>query len=448
MNSSNYPKNWFLLILLILPKSLLGQGSNEQLIPDVLPPSPSVAQLGEFGSYPVSHFTGLANIQIPLHEIVVGDIRVPITLKYHSAGIKVTERATRVGLGWALQAGGVISRQVMGMADEVTGGYFNSTTIKAPPIEKFLETDLLYLNLVNRGMTFDVEPDIYSYSIGDMSGKFVFNQGENYAQVFIPYNPIRILKTNSENNLTFEAFDTFGANYKFDQVFETSEDIDDFVSTRSAWKLSQIISRDKQEMISFQYNPRYGQTYHGETDIITVDDMVNNPPGSNYYSSNLGNAISITHGIWSTEQNLDTIVFPLGMIAFTESSADREDGYSGQKKLDQITVFRKGSSPGSYTLLKTINFSHSYFISPGPSGDKRLKLDSVDILDRNDNVVQHYAFDYNTTLLLPDYDSKEWDYWGYHNNRPDNTLVPRTTIDWQSSLVTSPTTITIGRGDI
>ena len=91
---------------------ILAQAPDEM---DVIPPSPTAASLGEYGEFPVSLYSGLPTISIPLYEIEVGDYSLPITLDYHSAGVKVEEMAGWVGLGWSFNAGGVITRSVRGL---------------------------------------------------------------------------------------------------------------------------------------------------------------------------------------------------------------------------------------------------------------------------------------------------------------------------------------------
>src|SRR5690554_1424036 len=86
--------------------------SQGQQLPNVVPPSPEAAQLAKFVETPVSHYNGTPNIYIPLFEINSGGVTIPIGISYHAKGIQVAEIASRIGLGWTLNAGGVITRQV------------------------------------------------------------------------------------------------------------------------------------------------------------------------------------------------------------------------------------------------------------------------------------------------------------------------------------------------
>ncbi|HMI77950.1 MAG TPA: hypothetical protein VK484_04115, partial [Ferruginibacter sp.] len=85
----------------------------------VIPASPTSASLGIYGSTPVGFYTGTPNISIPLFDITSGSISLPVNLSHHGGGIKVEEMASWVGLGWSLNAGGVITRTVRGIPDDV-----------------------------------------------------------------------------------------------------------------------------------------------------------------------------------------------------------------------------------------------------------------------------------------------------------------------------------------
>jgi hypothetical protein len=88
-------------------------------------PSPNAAAFGKYMDIPVSLHTGVPNISIPLHSVSVGTLSLPVSLSYHSSGIRVDEVASNVGLGWVLNAGGVITRTVQGKRDENNGYYTN-----------------------------------------------------------------------------------------------------------------------------------------------------------------------------------------------------------------------------------------------------------------------------------------------------------------------------------
>ena len=62
------------------------------------PPSANAASLGKYGDIPVSYHTGVPGISIPIYTVKQGNLSLPVTLSYHSSGIKVDELASWVGL--------------------------------------------------------------------------------------------------------------------------------------------------------------------------------------------------------------------------------------------------------------------------------------------------------------------------------------------------------------
>src|SRR6202000_849844 len=87
--------------------------------------TPEVTAFNRNIETPVSMYSGVPSISIPLYEIEIKGVKVPITLDYHAGGIRVDQEATWVGLGWNLSYGGMISRKIRGSADEKS--YFGAT---------------------------------------------------------------------------------------------------------------------------------------------------------------------------------------------------------------------------------------------------------------------------------------------------------------------------------
>ena len=108
-------------------------------MPKITPPSPNVSAMQRYGDIPVGLYSGVPNISVPLYEIKSDDITVPISISYHASGVKVADEASRIGLGWVLNAGGVISRNIVGKDDfSYNGGFYyhNTSTpdiVNGPP---------------------------------------------------------------------------------------------------------------------------------------------------------------------------------------------------------------------------------------------------------------------------------------------------------------------------
>ena len=93
-----------------------------QQIGSITPVSPSVSSFKKYIDNPVGYYTGVPVINIPLYTINEPGFSLPINLSYHAGGIKVNEVASNVGLGWSLNAGGVITREIKDIPDDEGGG--------------------------------------------------------------------------------------------------------------------------------------------------------------------------------------------------------------------------------------------------------------------------------------------------------------------------------------
>ena len=81
-------------------------------------PSPQAAAMTRYADAPVSYSLGLAQVSIPLYEIKSRSLTLPLSLSYNSSGVRVDEVSGPAGLNWNLEAGGVITRTVIGLPDE------------------------------------------------------------------------------------------------------------------------------------------------------------------------------------------------------------------------------------------------------------------------------------------------------------------------------------------
>ena len=80
--------------------------------------TPTVKAFHESNLVPENLYTGKVNVSIPLYQITIGGIQVPISLHYDTSGIKVSDIASNVGLGWSLQANGSILKVVRDLSDD------------------------------------------------------------------------------------------------------------------------------------------------------------------------------------------------------------------------------------------------------------------------------------------------------------------------------------------
>lgn len=115
-------KRYFYVILWVLffPILILAQDNSFNRLSNksYIPSSPTVGALGTFGKTPISLYNGTANIVVPIHTVSFKELQLPITLQYVAGnGIRPNEVPGNAGLGFALKAGGVITRIVNGSPD-------------------------------------------------------------------------------------------------------------------------------------------------------------------------------------------------------------------------------------------------------------------------------------------------------------------------------------------
>ena len=127
-----FVKRFHLLLFLFLPSVLSAQQAvsytrGATQLEDILPSSPEAASRVRYADVPFTHSLGASQYSVPLWELKGRELSLPISLEYSSNGIRLDEIAGVAGLGWALNAGGCITRDVVYMPDEYVDGTFRYT---------------------------------------------------------------------------------------------------------------------------------------------------------------------------------------------------------------------------------------------------------------------------------------------------------------------------------
>ena len=87
----------YVSVLMFLTLKLFSQNSYSEL-PNLISPSPDAYSIGKYGQIPVGLFTGTVQYDIPLYEIKLKGMSIPISLNYCSNGIRVDEMPSSVDL--------------------------------------------------------------------------------------------------------------------------------------------------------------------------------------------------------------------------------------------------------------------------------------------------------------------------------------------------------------
>lgn len=396
----------------------------------VIPVSPNAASLGKYGEVPVGYYTGIPNISVPIYDINTGFLTLPINLSYHAGGIKVEEMASWVGLGWSLNAGGVISRQLRGLPDEASSGYLNTKT----DVERYLNNQMTFNE--RKGFIVDLndnvrdgQPDIFVYNFGGESGKFFFgNDGKVYT---IPL---------SKNKIEFGTFEGYTNSWKITdqsgtQYFFTVKEITSSTSVTdgqipgtgpeiapSSWYMTKIVNVLNTDSIVFVYDGTFNQFETIQTETKYLSNGLLSGPLCGFKPPSYSYSLNSTIGV-----RLSQILFRNGSVNFIKGSETRCD-FPTDYALSQIEIRNSDNS-----LYKKYILNQSYMTTNSQACDKvnwknsRLFLDGVTIMAEN-STIGTYAFEYDKSHNLPSINSFNQDHWGYFNGSSNSSLVPTTNI--------------------
>ncbi|AUP80096.1 hypothetical protein [Flavivirga eckloniae] len=431
---------------------LVSQFSVAQKTPEVkFMASPTVAGLVQYADTPVGHYTGVPNISIPLYSIESGGYHLPISLSYHASGIKVSQEASWVGLGWSLNAGGVISRQIRGLDDlntsAGTSGYF-SIPEKYGSLqsmeENFLECSVqgggggtTPTGIVSCQIKTDGEPDLFYYNFAGYSGKFIlqgdvndFNKGKGVLLDEDNNLKIDFSRGANLNSHLFIITDPKGIKYEF-SVNETSEGFSrsptssfssSGISTDS-WLLKKI-TLNNQEEINFIYQTGMptgstSPTFKSSTQNIRISSGVTPLPACE--PNVLRDIESLSYTFNWYKYVLKEVNWKGGKLDFKISQK-----IEGGPKLDQIDIYNQFEQ----APLKTYKFTYDYFnketVTSQAKINSRLKLMSVKEYNSiNSKHIPPYEFTYFEEKSLPYKDSNYHDHWGYFNLNRTATRIPK-----------------------
>ncbi len=405
------------------------------------PPSAEAQDFNKYSEIPVDLHTGRVDINIPLYTVQHQDIIVPISLSYHGGGIKVTDECGAVGLGWALQAGGVISRIVRGLPDEMytantIAGYnrLSELTLKntlhnfddfinlvrhreselepyrwtSSPItdnNELYEMDMMakYGEEYDNGR-FETSPDNYIFQVQNLSGAFVNKRNTIIMQTGSPCS------LNRKKDFVYEIQDADGFHYVFDKqerqeytykvgygwgITNWESLLEQQYVYPSAWWLSKIISA-KGDSIIFRYEEK--KIVHEKAPWYGYTQLERRQTDNSFRRDTRFYSFTQEHMDTTFHQLLKTIETPLCKVIFYYENNDSVTRYP---QLDSIHVYALSDLQHP---IESWKFTYS-----GDSDRSRL----TELIHYGANrEEQHYAFTYNSSssVMLND---QHRDHWGY-----------------------------------
>jgi len=413
---------------------------------DIIPPSPNAAALAKFGGIPLNYSTGMMNLNIPVYDYASKNIHVPISLSYSSAGLRVDEIASRAGISWVLNAGGVISRTVFGRIDETSqrASLPADWPIHSTNLVNFMESQAL--SDANGGVM-DAQPDVFSFNVNGNSGKFMLDAANN--PVLLTYSNIRIESDFSPSAAwNFRITTGDGVQYQFGvAAAETSNKSQSgtgcgkiYVNpATTAWYLTQIIHPDN-DTITFSYTRAGMSVEAGATESIFQRNTTQVPDacaGYNVTPPTLTNNSCLMR--LSTQTAFLQEINSSGGARVRFIYIDRND-VTNDKLLSGIEVYK----PGESSPFKLFSFDYQYgyatgFLNKYSNADASLRyrpfLTAFTEKSPDNLLTKKHLFSYNDINGLPPRLSYAQDTYGFFNGKNNNTLIPKpSTYTWQQVL--------------
>lgn len=431
--------------------------------------SPNVASLGVYGEVPVSPFTGTPNIDIPLYSFYVNRKKFPISLSYHPSAVKPDQHPGWVGLGWTLNAGGVIYRKINDVSDELI---FNGEEVGFYYSHAVLDTmawnSLTYLNYCAENlevMKLDTSPDEFSFNFMGYTGKFFLNHlGSWIAEC---EQPIKIEFDGAFSDVPFSNISSLHFGRSYPQVFsgftiitedgtkyifgKTEDSIEYSMGlfqensnmwSANAWYLTKIVYGNGQTVeLEYQRGDIICQMYNS---MSLYKNFGSGTWGSFGYSAYITNNIKEgNNGTLIAPVYLNKISYPHGHIEFhkeatkelTLDTNEIDDAVTKKGGPDTFAFlhFYYGGNyayPDYFNLMRwyqlnriqicndndksIVDFSFSY----SNDSTKRLILNAVQESSFS-KAGRKYTFSYNHPEMLPSYLSGKTDHWGFYNNTVD-----------------------------
>ncbi|MEQ9426853.1 MAG: RHS repeat domain-containing protein [Cyclobacteriaceae bacterium] len=434
---------------------------DDQRYPDVNIISPTASSLGKYVDFPINLHTGVPQINIPIYTVQEGPLSLPISMSYHASGLKVQERASWVGAGWTLNAGGVISRNVRGLPDEKVGNT-NTSVYEHGSVYRDGGYSPYFLTTINQSgeeqndfQSFktgrkDGEPDIFFFNFVGQGGKFYINPQQEVVQ--IPESDLSIDVVTKPGDLTPSVIDYIqgftvttpdGTKYFFGITGNNSSAINPVERSQSktvnnlyaenstvysSWYLHKIESADGEFDIDIDYVEESYAYYTNVTSPCLPNCTYSMEPikilieGVRLSSINFSNG-SVQFNANNLRQDL------LGYNLDEQPQPNTQSKSLSEIQLQGNAFCKKFTLSTSYFTDASPIIGRTYNIMGSPvnmSDNKRLRLNSLKELDCNSNTTKPaHVFDYYEPESVPRSMSLAVDHWGFYNGAVSNqTLVP------------------------
>lgn len=404
-------------------------------------PSWDTYEFMKYGSVGASLYTGTVNYSVPIYTYEDEDFDYSISIDYATNGFRVNHKSGHLGHGWTLNAPGMITKEVYGLADDKTttviakGGNgcqlygYDKTPVGALDgclLVHYLDDQTFTAMVDKDGTCYDAQPDIYRFNFCGYSGSFrrIPSEGGMSFLFFDCPSESQSLKIESVTDTGIVMID--GSGYKFS--FTEGEyikkaicrDVVDALKEKFVrqWRLQKVTAPNGRVMEFF-----YSHIYDNEGLDKSEHNVTYTPSlsfGFSYYAGTNEGYGSKDIGIYESDNfstRLVGIKFADGTYAnieyvdgvkelrYTSPEGDTQNAFGDNKRISSIKIYSADE-----TLFKKASFSYKTIGGNSVKENRLTFLHSIDISGQG-----VFSFEYNPMTACPPLGTIKSDHWGYYN---------------------------------
>lgn len=449
-----------MIILLAIGGRLLSQSNPDYAFDSKLDTylGHSTYQFSRIAPSEVNEYNGTAEIFIPLHSIKFEGLNIPIGLRYNSSGIKVNQYATEVGLGWSLDAGGAVVKEINGKYEDnvlqqndypynlYDGGYLSDPNVQEVPdfykisapglSSHFLIDNTFQVREIDNSKTCDIS-FVLAQDSNQTKDKYGLYEGHNGAKVrYLGLEPLYRKETQSikaiKNKFTYDFGEwnhTHRRTYTRDNNYQGPNNIYAESNSESYYHpdylLTEITDNTTKKKVLFKYletaaiNPNIVDLSRTWDKMVYQTDDTGGATNNYYHITNY----TSTSTEWYVKKMIQEIITDSETIKFNYENL-RDDLtvqdilFSSSTHSQNIRApFLKSieiKNNSSNTVVKHV-FNYDYFNSGCNDTPlcKRLKLIGIDTYYNGNSTYQEsHTFNYNTSTSMPKIGSLAQDAYG------------------------------------
>ncbi len=372
------------------------------------PVSPEAGRLGTYGNIPVNLSTGQMSFPVPLYSLNLNGYSWPISLSYNFKGLIYEDKPSLTGLGWNLQAGGVVTREVRGIPDEHPKGYYGASGERQRLLDPYFTNGTMTRGIAEElsNGNIDGEADKYYVSVNGVSFSFKIGLDKNPVYLSEHNHLVHLTWKNANELEKFEVTDDNGIQYIFeDEEYNEPTAIgsnwtvfnDSFTKYTSSWHLSKVIFPNLEE-ITFSYLSSTYYSYDhfasGATNSLQIQCGSPQPTPLSTYNDGFSKT-KITRKI------LSQISSSVANVNLSTPPIQSDGGY--QITYNAITVRNNHNNSNLWEYGFTYEGARDLLMSITRNGD------------------HYYNFDYYNKTTVPAFVNSEnsnafkQDLWGFYN---------------------------------